>query len=1137
MLDRFEKLNSRDFRLIGLCVLTAILSLWITTRFFFRVFPEASIQFRVNRESSLPIAKDFLNGLPQRRNELAAERSNRSSPLTSPEGLEGYQHVAIFDYDENAKTFLERELGLEKANRIMGQEVRLWRWRHRWFRPLQKEEFQVDISPRGEVTRFHHLVAEDAPGDNLTREEAQILAESFLRETLHRELGRLEFVEASTEKRQKRTDHLFTWKSREFAVGDADYRFAIGIHGSEIGGYEEYLRVPDEWSRGYQKLRSLNDTTATVDFIFIFLTILAMLIVLIRRVRRHDVRWRVALYFGLAAFVLTFLSRLNNLPLSIFNYSTTDSYSSFWVQLLLNALLAAGGSAAGIFFIVAAAEPVYRQAYGSRIALGNLFRWRGLRSKEFFIGSLVGITLTFFFFAYDSIFYLIAQKLGAWAPADVPYSDLLNTRIPWAYVLFFGFFPAVSEEFISRMFSIPFFERAFRYRWLAIWIASFVWGFGHANYPNQPFYIRGIEVGLGGIIVSLIFLKFGIVAPLIWHYSVDALYTAFLLLRSENLYLMVSGAVSAGIMLIPFTIALVAYLRARGFLAPESIKNADHPATPASESFESDLVQPPPVPYVPLSNRQRLTLAVLCLLFLIPFLLKVERFGQFIEIGLTRSEARQIAKQALESKGVDWHLFQDVVYTHQTLDTIAAEYVLKYSGVPTLNELLSRKVKVFFWVVRFYKPLQEEEYRVYIDPADKTVSFIEHEISENAAGASLDKAVAQQAAEAFLRQRGLALDNLELKETNSQKRKARLDYDFVWESKVDRIREAVVRWAVEIKGDEVAAWSNFIKVPEEWRREREKSTIIDAISAGIRIIVIALASGWGLWTLVAKARQGLVRWLPVIGASLVLVILQILASLNGLVALFEHYPTSQSPGVFITSWFSSLFISQIVQFLYFTLLFGVATSLYPDCWWIFRKENRSRFWLDAILLAGVIVVGIFGLSRISDFLIQHFHSVALLPALGMPEEIDYLVPAFSLLVRAIRSSLVYTCALGIIAYILQNVVKQPYLRALCLLLILVSLLPPEANSVGEWIFSLANQSVLLVIVIVMIRYFLRRNPLAYMMTFFLLSLCRIGYELVSQPSTFMHWNGAVLLSLAALVIIKCIAEIKGHVPVPAGEQA
>ena len=49
--------------------------------------------------------------------------------------------------------------------------------------------------------------------------------------------------------------------------------------------------------------------------------------------------------------------------------------------------------------------------------------------------------------------------------------------------------------------------------------------------------------GSSGIVAGLVMLRWGIVATLIWHYTVDASLVGLLLIRSDNLYFKISGIV------------------------------------------------------------------------------------------------------------------------------------------------------------------------------------------------------------------------------------------------------------------------------------------------------------------------------------------------------------------------------------------------------------------------------------------------------------------------------------------------------------------------------------------------------------------------------------------------------------------
>ena len=354
-------------------------------------------------------------------------------------------------------------------------------------------------------------------------------------------------------------------------------------------------------------------------------------------------------------------------------------------------------------------------------------------------------------------------------------------------VLLIGFMPAVSEEFISRAFSIPFLHKYLKSRWAAVVIAGLIWGFAHANYPQQPFYIRGIEVGIGGIVVGYIFLRFGILAPLVWHYTIDALYTSLILFRSSNSYFIVSAALSAGLMLLPLAVALVLYLRQRRFADPTPLLNKSAaPAASEAGADEPTAPQPaataPTFAYTPLSKRRMGWAAAVVVASLGFFALDYEKPLNFVDVRLTQAEAKAKAIEHLAAAGTDASAYEVVTYYQNQPDAMAIRYILERDSVAVVNRLYQEDLLASLWVTRFFRYGEKEEYRVAVHPEDGSLYSINHLLAEEAEGADLEEAQAQAIAVDHLRSFGLDPERLELKEASSEKLPNRRDHRFVFEA-------------------------------------------------------------------------------------------------------------------------------------------------------------------------------------------------------------------------------------------------------------------------------------------------------------------------------------------------------------------
>src|SRR5205809_181335 len=128
-------LARRDWVFIAVCVVVIAVSSAVIANWFSSAFPEASIDFRYDRDSSRRIAEAFVDS-------------------------RGMKHTVVFDSDDAARIFLERTLGLKRANVVMKRDVRLWFWHHRWFRPLQEEEWSADVAPTGEIVSMTRRIPE-----------------------------------------------------------------------------------------------------------------------------------------------------------------------------------------------------------------------------------------------------------------------------------------------------------------------------------------------------------------------------------------------------------------------------------------------------------------------------------------------------------------------------------------------------------------------------------------------------------------------------------------------------------------------------------------------------------------------------------------------------------------------------------------------------------------------------------------------------------------------------------------------------------------------------------------------------------------------------------------------------------------
>ncbi|HTO88953.1 MAG TPA: CPBP family intramembrane glutamic endopeptidase [Thermoanaerobaculia bacterium] len=1112
-----EKLDARDFRFIAICLLVIAAGAAVTAVLFRRAFPEASIEFRVNRSQARAEAEKFL-----------AERGHR---------VPGSHFAGRFDVEEEPKVYLERELGLEKASRLYGTTAKVWRWEMRWFRSGVKEEEQVTLTPLGDLVGFQFVRRDDAPGPRPPQAEARARAVEFLASRGLPESD-LRLIESTPVSRPQRTDWTFVDERLGLRMGQATVRYETRVSGGEVSAFREFVHVPEAWQRDYKRLRSRNETAGVVATLGLFVTVLAMVVVLVRQIALKDVRWKLVAAFGVVGFVLSLLSAANEIPLTLFQYDTASSLSSHLTNQVLFGVLGAIAVGAGIAFVIAAAEPIYRERLPRQLSLSGLFSSRGVGTKRFFLGILLGYALVAFFFAYQAVFYVVAERFGAWAPADIPYSDMLNTAVPWVTVLLIGFLPAVSEEGISRMFSISLLGRLGAGRFLAVVVPAFLWGFGHSAYPNQPFYIRGVEVGLAGVLIGGLMLRFGVWPLLVWHFTVDAIYTALLMLRSNNGYYVVSGAVSSGILLVPLALSLLLYRRRGGFLPEVGLTNAEAGGPPPSEARPAPAEAVPPVR--PLAAGGRLAGIVVAAGLALTFLIPATPASDLASDNTGKARANQLAREFLRANGVSPDEYRVVTYTGTgfaeaeevreakpeerggipPFSDAAARYVLSRGGLAGFERLASRQLPLALWVTRFFLPEKKEEWKVLVDARRaRVIGFINPKEEAAPAGAPPGPEEAMRRALSAAAALGYPAAEYTVVDLGTEVRPKRRDTTVILEAQPPGVGEARPRLTAVFQGSRLSAFLPSVKVPEGFLRDYRKRSPFDWVLFGVKLVGIGSLVGVGLILFLRLVRSPDFRWQSILVPLGLVALLAAAAVANRAPAVFRKYPTEYPLKLFLITAAASLLIAWLGGLLLACGGFVLFSGARPG--WV-RALRRAGSLPDALLRSGVAAAGLAGISHVSALAAARFPSL-FDPDPSLPASLATAVPSLAVLWSAARAAFAVSVAAAVIAL----AVRRPFFRrplgaVLGLGALATAALPPHLSAFGEFLASYLPDLAALAWLCFCALFLLADHAAAWVLFGAFAFAGPLAAELLSQgaaPDRAAGWGAIALTAGAAALLI------------------
>jgi len=234
------------------------------------------------------------------------------------------------------------------------------------------EEYATSIAGNANILKMSHVLPEDQPGKNLSKENAREIVAQALKEKFDTSIVDLQEVSAESQKKPNRTDWVFIFKVKDIISHEKNEsgqaRIVIAISGDKVSNYYRYVFVPEKWQREYIQESTIKRIIGLSSILLLILLYVLGGFLISRRVQRFNFSWRMFIVF-LIGFAFRFILQvINQWPEVEAQFLTSKPYftqvfTHLLSQLVVLIIFSIGlASIAGILFSI---PPYYKAKISS----------------------------------------------------------------------------------------------------------------------------------------------------------------------------------------------------------------------------------------------------------------------------------------------------------------------------------------------------------------------------------------------------------------------------------------------------------------------------------------------------------------------------------------------------------------------------------------------------------------------------------------------------------------------------------------------------------------------------------------------------------------------------------------------------